>query len=254
MSRMERLLIVPAAGAGTRLGQALPKLLVPVDGIPMIARVLALYADLAARAAIVVQPSALAQVRDALTAPPMPVDFAVQEQPTGMLDAIQLAAPVVDRWQPERVWITWCDQVALLPATLRKLEAIDDTPPAPPLALATCRTHDPYVHVERDSSGRIVRVLHRREGDAMPEVGESDAGLFDLSLSSYSVSLPAYAAAPQIGARTGERNFVPFVAWMAERGPVATVHCAEPEEAVGINTPDELRRIEAHLRARVPSR
>ena len=50
---MERLLIVPAAGAGTRLGVGLPKLLVPVDGIPMIARVLALYADLAARAVIV---------------------------------------------------------------------------------------------------------------------------------------------------------------------------------------------------------
>jgi GTP:adenosylcobinamide-phosphate guanylyltransferase len=41
---------------------------------------------------------------------------------------------------------------------------------------------------------------------------------------------------------------------MAERGPVATVECSEPEEAVGINTPDELKRIEEHLRARVPSR
>jgi GTP:adenosylcobinamide-phosphate guanylyltransferase len=41
---------------------------------------------------------------------------------------------------------------------------------------------------------------------------------------------------------------------MAQRGPVATVDCSEPEEAVGVNTPDELRRIEAHLRTRVPSR
>ena len=88
----------------------------------------------------------------------------------------------------------------------------------------------------------------------MPDDGESDAGLFDLSLSAYSTGLPAYAAAPQIGARTRERNFVPFVAWMAERGPVATVDCTEPEEAVGINTPEELRQIEEHLRARVPSR
>jgi CTP:molybdopterin cytidylyltransferase MocA len=88
----------------------------------------------------------------------------------------------------------------------------------------------------------------------MPDVGESDAGLFDLSLTAFSHELPAYAARPQIGARTGERNFVPFVAWMAERGPVTTVECSEPEEAVGINTPDELKRIEAHLRARVPSR
>ena len=251
---MERLLIVPAAGAGTRLGTSLPKLLVPVDGIPMIARVLTLYADLAARAAVVVQPAVLPKVRQELTAPPMPVDFVTQEQPTGMLDAILLAAPVVDRWQPDRVWITWCDQIALLPATLNQLRAIDDTAPAPPLALPTCRTHDPYVHIERNSSGRIVTVLHRREGDTMPDAGETDAGLFDLSRRAYSVDLPAYAASPQIGARTGERNFVPFVAWMAGRGPVATVECSEPEEAVGINTPGELRRIEDHLRARVPSR
>lgn len=250
---MERLLIVPAAGAGTRLGQPVPKLLVRVDGVPMIARVLALYAGLASRAVVVVQPAAMPAVRDQLTRPPLPVDLVAQEQPTGMLDAILLAAPVVQRWQPRRVWITWCDQIALLPATLARLRVIDDTAPAPPLALPTCLTRDPYVHIQRDAHGRITGVLHRREGDPMPEVGETDAGLFDLSLESYTVALAAYAAAPQIGARTGERNFVPFVAWMAGRGPVATVECAEPEEAVGINTPDELTRIEDHLRARVPS-
>ena len=251
---MDRLLIVPAAGAGTRLGTSVPKLLVPVDGIPMITRVLALYTDLASRAAIVVHPAALPEVRRQLANPPIPIDFVTQEQPTGMLDAILLAAPVVERSQPARVWITWCDQIALLPSTLGKLRAVDEATPAPALALPTCRVRDPYVHVVRDPDGRITRVLHRREGDTMPDVGETDAGLFDLSLQAYSVGLPAYAARPQIGARTGERNFVPFVAWMAERGPVATVDCAEPEEAVGINTPDELTRIEDHLRARVPSR
>ena len=84
----------------------------------------------------------------------------------------------------------------------------------------------------------------------MPDVGESDAGLFDLSLRAYLDDLPAYAAAPEIGARTGERNFVPFVSWVSARGSVATVACSEPEEADGVNTPEELARVEAHLRAR----
>jgi bifunctional UDP-N-acetylglucosamine pyrophosphorylase/glucosamine-1-phosphate N-acetyltransferase len=252
---VRRLLLVPAAGTGSRLGQSKPKLLVEVAGRSMIRRVLDLYTGFADLAVIVVHPSAISDVRSHLTAsPPMPVDFTTQERPTGMLDAIQLASAFVERHRPDRIWITWCDQIALLPATLAQLRAVDETPSAPPLALPTCRTHDPYVHIERDPSGRIVRVLHRREGDAMPDVGESDAGLFDLSRHAYAVDLPAYATAPQIGARTGERNFVPFVAWMAQRGPVATVDCSEPEEAVGVNTPDELRRIEAHLRTRVPSR
>jgi hypothetical protein len=84
----------------------------------------------------------------------------------------------------------------------------------------------------------------------MPAIGETDAGLFDLSLTAYLEELPAYAAAPEIGARTAERNFVPFVSWMAARGQVATVACTLPEEAIGVNTPDELARIEAHLRGR----
>ena len=84
----------------------------------------------------------------------------------------------------------------------------------------------------------------------MPASGESDAGVFDLSAASYLEWLPEYAKAPAIGARTGERNFVPFVAWVADRGAVVTVPCSLPEEAVGINTPAELQRIEAHLRER----
>ena len=37
-----------------------------------------------------------------------------------------------------------------------------------------------------------VRVLHRREGDEMPAVGESDAGVFDLSRDAYERMLPVY--------------------------------------------------------------
>lgn len=247
---MNRLLIVPAAGAGTRLGLSLPKLLVSVNGRAMIDHVLALYAGVVSRVAIIVHPSVQQAVRAHLSSPPMPVEVRVQPSPTGMLDAILLAAPSVERAQPTRVWITWCDQIAILPRTVEALRDTDEADPDLPLALATCRTAEPYVHLERDANGRITAVRHRREGDAMPEVGESDAGLFDLSKESYLRALPVYAGNPQIGRRTGERNFVPFVAWMAARGRVATIPCTLPEEAVGINTPAELERIAAHLRGR----
>ena len=247
---MERLLLVPAAGAGSRLGQSIPKLLVEVAGQSMIRRVLALHADFSDRVAVIVNPLALAGVRSHLSTSAMAIDLVVQQQPTGMLDAILLGMPLIERYRPRRVWITWCDQIALSPVTLQRLRAVDDTSPAPDVAFPTWRTRDPYVHIERDPTGRITRVLHRREGDTMPDVGETDAGLFDLSLDAYVQHLPAYSASPEVGARTGERNFVPFVAWMAARGTVATVECSEPEEAIGVNTPEELARIEAYLRAR----
>ena len=247
---MERVAVIPAAGRGSRLGFELPKPLVPINGRPMIAHVLQLYAPHADRAIVVVSPASRAGVIEAAGHSGVPVTVAVQERPTGMLDAILLARGELERLRPRRVLISWCDQVAMSPATVAAVVQAARAEPEPALVLPTCRSESPYVHLCRDDAGRIVDVLHRREGDAMPQAGESDAGVFDLSLHAFTGWLPEYAATPAIGARTGETNFVPFVAWAAARGTVVTIPCREPEEAVGINTPEELARIEAHLRAR----
>lgn len=244
---MERLLVIPAAGLGTRLGADLPKLLVPVNGRPMIDHLLGLYAAAADRTAVIVHPSAEAMVRAHLGSG---TDVFVQAQPTGMLDAILLAAPAVARHRPRRVLVTWCDQVAIRPDTIRRLQSAVEAPADPPLALLTCVRPDPYIHFERDAAGRIVRVLHRREGDRMPGVGESDAGVFDLSRDAFERLLPAYARDVEAGAGTGERNFLPFVAWLAARAPVVAVPCTDPEETVGVNTPDERARVERYLSRR----
>jgi hypothetical protein len=167
-----------------------------------------------------------------------------------MLDAILLASPHVEGHRPDRVWITWCDQVAVSRATVANLMAAEATTPEPSLVLPTCIGPDPYIHFDRDPSDRIVAVRQRREGDAMPPVGESDMGLFSLSRSAYLDDLRTFARAAAPGRATRERNFLPFIPRLAESQPVASFPCADPIEAVGINTPEELRRIEAHLRAR----
>ena len=84
----------------------------------------------------------------------------------------------------------------------------------------------------------------------MPSAGEGDAGLFDLSLRAFLELLPEYARSPEIGRRTGERNFLPFVARARRYGRVVTFACREEIEAVGVNTQEDLARVEAHLRAR----
>ena len=64
------------------------------------------------------------------------------------------------------------------------------------------------------------------------------------------VALPAYAREVQVGEATGERNFVPFVPWIAATHEVVTFPAMDEMEAVGVNTPDELRAVEAYLRER----
>lgn len=174
-----------------------------------------------------------------------------QPSPTGMLDAILLAAPVVARLRPDAIWITWCDQVGVLPATVARLADASSGEPPPALAFPTVRRRDPYVHFARDAEGRIVDVRHRREGDVMPGEGESDMGLFSLSRSAFDHDLHQYASEVVPGQSTGERNFLPFIAWLSSRAAVVTFPCTDPMEAVGINTPEELRQVEAWLQTRV---
>jgi bifunctional N-acetylglucosamine-1-phosphate-uridyltransferase/glucosamine-1-phosphate-acetyltransferase GlmU-like protein len=246
---MRRLLVIPAAGLGTRLKAATPKALVAVNGRPMLDHLLDLYRGFVQRIVVIAHPSFKQDV-ERWSADKGFVDVRVQRTPTGMLDAILLARPIVNRERPDAVWITWCDQVGVLPETLDRLAEVTSVEPSPPLAMPTVKSRDPYIHLVRDTEGRISEVLHRREGDAMPSEGESDMGLFALSRRAYQRQLPLYADEVTLGPMTGERNFLPFIAWLARRAPVVTFPCTDPMEAVGVNTPDDLRTVEAWLAMR----
>lgn len=173
-----------------------------------------------------------------------------QPSPTGMLDAILLADSAVSRLRPDAIWITWCDQVGVLPATIERLALVSAAEPPPALAFPTVRRAQPYIHFGRDADGRITRVLHRREGDEMPGEGESDMGVFAISREAFVRDLHEYASIVEPGRATGERNFLPFIPWLASRAGVLTFPCTDPREAIGINTPEELRDVEEWLRQR----
>jgi bifunctional UDP-N-acetylglucosamine pyrophosphorylase/glucosamine-1-phosphate N-acetyltransferase len=243
-------LIVPAAGLGSRLGADVPKFLVPVAGVPMIDRLRVLYEAYVSQIVLIVHPSAEQAASEHVRHWPVPVRSVVQPRPTGMLDAILMGAAALEDSDPSGVWITWCDQVAVDPRTVRTLAETTATHPGAALVMPTVARNAPYIHLDRDVDGRIVRVLHRREGDAMPRTGESDMGLFALSPHARRVLLPAYAREVEIGASTGERNFLPFIGWLAGHGEVVTFAAVDEMEAVGVNTPDELAAVERYLTSR----
>jgi bifunctional UDP-N-acetylglucosamine pyrophosphorylase / glucosamine-1-phosphate N-acetyltransferase len=242
-----RVLIVPAAGRGLRLGAAVPKVLVPVNGRPMLHHLLDVYAPFVERVIVVAAPDARDAVSTAARAVALEAEVATQTTPTGMLDAISIGIAAAADRAPGRVWITWGDQVGVQPGTLERLAAVEASAD---LALPTVSRDEPYICIARNSEGAVVRVLQRREGDMMPPRGESDMGLFSLSPRAAFDWLPEYARAIAPGAATGERNFLPFIAWAAARGPVATCEPLDPLEAVGINTPEELDRLARWMRSR----
>ena len=52
-----------------------------------------------------------------------------------------------------------------------------------------------------------------------------------------------------MGAGTGERNFLPFLPWLAERAKVMTFEI-DAAEAQGINTPEDLVAVGRTLESR----
>ena len=80
---------------------------------------------------------------------------------------------------------------------------------------------EPYIHLVRNEDGKIIDLLHRREGDHLPDPGESDMGLFSVSRSAYLELLPRFADEAVTGHATRERNFLPFF----ERFETAALNC-----------------------------
>ncbi len=209
-----------------------------------------LYRGVVDRAVLVVHPSSADQIRAYGETTGARLDYQVQENPTGMLDAILRAIPTVASSDASRIFITWCDQIAVHSQTVERLTRLSDTHPAAALVMPTARQTGPYIHLERDSADRIVRVLHRREGDRLPLVGESDMGVFSLSRDAFLDDLPSFASSAGTGEGTGERNFLPFIPWISARGELVTFPCVDVIEALGVNTPEDLERVESYLAAR----
>lgn len=216
----------------------------------MIDHLFDLYRTVACRFVVVVNPSTAAFVKaycDAV-APNLGVEYAHQSEPTGMLDAILLAADVVRPSRPDRVWITWCDQVGVHPNTVATLQRLSTEHADASIVLPTARQETPYIHFDRDEARRIVGIRQRREGDTMPSIGESDMGLFSLSADSYFQWLPRFGLEATRASATRERNFLPFIPWLAKKGHhLYTFPCTDDIEAVGVNTPEDRRRLEQYL-------
>lgn len=245
---MNRLMIIPAAGLGTRLSPTIPKVLFPVNGTPMIDYLFKLYSEAVDCFILVLHPSFAPEVVRYCATYPLPIEYELQETPTGMLDAILLPTERVRRHRPRSVWITWCDQIAVRSQTVSKLVTLSEQDSQAALIFPTVLRTEPYIHITRDDQGEIIDILHKREGDVLPKVGESDMGLFSVSGEVYFELLSDFARDVAKGAITQERNFLSFIPWLRGRAKVRTFPGRHETESVGINTVADLRLIENYLR------
>jgi bifunctional N-acetylglucosamine-1-phosphate-uridyltransferase/glucosamine-1-phosphate-acetyltransferase GlmU-like protein len=214
----------------------------------MIDYVFDLYAPVVERFILVLHPAFAQEVQRYCAGHTLPLEYAVQESPTGMLDAILIPYERVHHYQPTSVWITWCDQIAVHPRTVTCLATLSAADPEAAVILPTITRVQPYVHLVRNAQQDIIDILHQREGDVMPAVGEGDMGLFCLSRTAYLDLLMHFSCTVGQGSVTHERNFLPFIPWLAGRARVRTFPGQDEIESIGVNTLDDVRRLEQYLR------
>lgn len=247
MRPVNDVMIIPAAGLGSRLRSGIPKPLFPVNGRPMVDYLLNLYGAVVESFILVLNPLCVDRVRDYCSRYDLDIGYVIQDEPTGMLDALLIPREHLRTRGWDGIWVTWCDQIAVHPQTVAALSRASTRFPQTALIFPTIAKAKPYVHFSRGAHGGIAGVLHAREGDRMPEIGESDIGLFRLSREAYLEYLPEYSRGALRGRITQEKNFLPFIPWLNGRAEVRTFPGWDEVESVGVNDLADLQKVESHL-------
>jgi bifunctional UDP-N-acetylglucosamine pyrophosphorylase/glucosamine-1-phosphate N-acetyltransferase len=169
--------VVLAAGEGTRMRSALPKVLHPLCGRPVIEWVVRAAREGGAGTVVVVDNPAQ-RLRDHL---PDDVELAVQERPRGTGDAVAAAAGHIDR--DATVVVTYGDVPLLTGDAIRALVAAHERTGAG-ATMATMEPDDPtgYGRVVRAADGSVERVVETKvPGDATEEqlaIREVNTGVY----------------------------------------------------------------------------
>lgn len=239
--------LIPAAGRGTRLGFDQPKILFPVAGRTILEWLVELLNPFCQKFVFVLSSQGLKPVEQA--ALPLLKDhaaLALQNEPIGMADAIRCGLAEV---KTANTLIIWGDQVAVKPESLDFLMRLHQGSAQPAATCPTLWRDHPYIHFERSESGSITCVLQAREGDRMPEHGESDAGVFLFRTAALREYLPRLLESPEcIGVKTRELNFLPIFPLLSEHLIIAPI--MTEAESVGVNSPADAKYLEDQLRCR----
>ncbi len=242
--------LVPAAGRGSRLGFDRPKILFPIAGATILEWLVDLLRPLCARFVLVVSPEGAGLVEEAASRL-LPGRHAIsrQAEPRGMADAICCGLPMVET---RHTLIVWGDQVALLPASLQFSMRLHQGIAQPAAVCPTLWRDRPYIHFERGESGQVVRILQAREGDSMPERGESDSGVFLFRTEALRRHLPRLLESTECtGRQTGELNFLPIFPMLdSQPGQLITAPIMTEAESVGVNSPADAAYLARQLLAR----
>ncbi|MGC1329348.1 bifunctional UDP-N-acetylglucosamine diphosphorylase/glucosamine-1-phosphate N-acetyltransferase GlmU, partial [Pseudomonas sp.] len=231
-----------AAGQGTRMRSAIPKVLHPVAGNSMLGHVIHSARQLAPQGIHVVVGHGAELVRERLAAADL--NFVLQDQQLGTGHAVAQAVPAITA---ETVLILYGDVPLIEVETLHRLLALV-TPEQ--LGLLTVNLADPagYGRIVRDAAGKVSAIVeHKDASDAQRAIKEGNTGI---------LAVPSKRLAEWLGRLSnnnaqGEYYLTDVIAMAVGDGlVVATEQPLDAMEVQGANDRRQLSELERHYQLR----
>jgi len=230
-------IVILAAGTGKRMRSALPKVLHPLAGRPLLSHVIDTARTLEPNRLVVVIGHGGDAVRAAVAAPD--VLFVVQEQQLGTGHAVKQALPLLDPAVPTLV--LYGDVPLTRASTLKRLV---DSAAEGGYGVLTVTLDDPtgYGRIVRDQTGCVVRIVEQK--DATPEqlrIAEINTGI----VVTPTAQLGMWLAALKNDNAQGEYYLTDVVERATEAGfEVVTAQPDEEWETLGVNSKQQLAELE----------
>ncbi|WP_334003859.1 bifunctional UDP-N-acetylglucosamine diphosphorylase/glucosamine-1-phosphate N-acetyltransferase GlmU [Burkholderia cepacia] len=230
-------IVILAAGTGKRMRSALPKVLHPLAGRPLLSHVIDTARTLQPSRLVVVVGHGAEQVQAAVAAPD--VQFAVQAEQLGTGHAVRQALPLLDPAQPTLV--LYGDVPLTRASTLQRLV---DAAREGRYGILTVTLDDPtgYGRIVRDAAGFVTRIVEQK--DASPEqlkIAEINTGI----IVTPTAQLSMWLGALKNENAQGEYYLTDVVELAIEAGfEVVTAQPDEEWETLGVNSKAQLAELE----------
>ena len=235
--------VILAAGHGTRMKSALPKVLHPLCGRPMLVYVLQAARRAGVGRILVVVSRDSGAIREAIGGG---VDYVVQDPPRGTGDAVARALP---RTRTGLAYVIYGDMPFVSVDTLRALRRAVGRTGAAALATRVVEQTRRFGRIVRDPAGRFARIVEDKDATS------AEAAIREVNAGMYCVRVPEmHWALRRVRPNNlqGEYYLTDAVNVLAAAGrDVATVTVEDPDEMVGINTRGDLADADAVLRRRI---
>jgi bifunctional UDP-N-acetylglucosamine pyrophosphorylase/glucosamine-1-phosphate N-acetyltransferase len=229
--------VILAAGKGTRMRSALPKVLQPLAGRPLLAHVIDTARALSARRICVVHGHGADAVREAMQGDDLL--WALQSPQLGTGHAVQQAMPLLDG--EGTVLVLYGDVPLMAETSLRRLLAVSGPEV---LGLLTVTLDDPqgYGRIVRDGAGRVLRIVEQKDASADERaIREVNTGI----LAAPAARLRAWLARLSNDNAQGEYYLTDIIAMAVADG--VSIQAVSPDsatETLGVNDKQQLAGLE----------